>query len=145
MFRRRTDGKLETLRAVPAFASFPDEALGELATLADLVSVPEGTVLVREGGRGTEVFLIVEGAVRITHGDEEVATLTSGDFVGEMALLDRRPRSATAITMSDTRLLVFDPRAFDRMVESNRLLTGQLLSQITGRLRAADEARAGKG
>lgn len=145
MFRRRTDGKTEALRALPAFAGFADEDLDALAALADLVSVPSGTVLVSEGGRGTEVFLIVEGEVRITLGEEAVATLKAGDFVGEMALLDRGPRSATATTVSDTRLLVFDPRAFDRMVESHQPLTRRLLTQITGRLRAADAAGNGQG
>lgn len=142
MFRRKTDGKIEALRTVPAFSSFTDGDLDEVAALADLVSVPEGTTLVHEGARGTEVFLIVEGEVRVSHEGDEVATLGAGDFVGEMALLDRGRRSATASTLSDARLLVFDPRAFDRMVETNRALTRQLLAQMTTRLRDAGEEQA---
>jgi CRP/FNR family transcriptional regulator, cyclic AMP receptor protein len=138
MFRRKSDGKIDALRAVPAFTTLGDVDLEQLAALADLVEVPDGTELMHEGGRGTEVYLIVEGAVRVTHDEAEVATLGPGDFVGEMALLDKGPRSATVTTVGSARVLVFDPRAFDRMVQSSGTLTKRLLGQISSRLRTAD-------
>lgn len=138
MFRRRTDGKIETLRGVAGLSTLADEELSRLASIADLVEVPDGTVLAREGRRGREAFLIVSGQARVAHGDDEIARLGTGQFVGEMALLEREPRSADVTTVGATRLLVFHPSAFNEMLRSAPGLTRRLLAQVSSRLRSLD-------
>lgn len=141
MFRTKTDGKIQSLRDTSAFSTLADSDLEQLAALADLMEIPGETVLMEEGHRGAEVFLIVEGAVAVTHGDEEIAQLGPGDFVGELALIDDQPRSATVTTTRVTRVLVFDPRTFDRMIQTNPTLTRRLLKQVSARLREPANAQ----
>lgn len=142
MFRSRPDGKLTTLRAHPALTMLSDDELEHLAGLADVIDVPAGRLLMEEDGFGGEVFLLLEGEARVLKHGEQLAILGPGQFVGEMALLDHHPRSATVETTAPVRALVFDPRAFDQMVVSNRALIRQLLQQVTSRLRTIEDVGA---
>jgi CRP-like cAMP-binding protein len=93
------------------------DELAEVAGLAEEVSVPAGHELTREGEPGREFLVIVEGAATVVRDGEAVATLGPGDFLGEIALLVRAPRTATVTTTEPTRLLVFDDRAFRELTE----------------------------
>ncbi len=141
MFRRSdgTDAKIEALREIPALARLGDQELADVARLGDIVDVPSQTVLTREGEGGREAFLLIEGAVSVESGGEQIAQAGPGDFVGEMALMDRGPRSATVRTTMPTRVLVFDPKTFVEMLESSPGLTRDLLGQMSERLRRAVE------
>ena len=139
MFRKRTDGKIQTLRGVEGLSTLSDAELSRLASIADIAEVPDGTVLTREGRRGREAFLIVSGEARVAREGDEIATLGPGQFVGEMALLDHEPRSADVVSVGSTRVLVFDPNAFQEMLRSAPGLTRRLLSQVSSRLRTMDD------
>jgi CPA1 family monovalent cation:H+ antiporter len=90
----------ELLRTVPLFAPVPADQFAPLAELLDHQTIPAGTSIVRQGGKGDALYLIARGVVRVSrsedHGEErDLATLFAGDFFGEMALLTGEPRTAT--------------------------------------------------
>lgn len=135
MPHRQRDGKIETLRKVPALAALPPSDLKRLAALADVVDLSEGKVLMKEGRRGDEAFLILEGEVGVSRGGEEIGRLGPGEFVGEMALLDNRPRSATVVATVPSRALSFSVHAFGQMEHSSKALAQRVLRQLAQRLR----------
>jgi len=101
-----------------------------------------GEVLFREGDVGDEMYLIKSGQIRITKsiGDEEktLAILKEGDFFGEMAVLDRSPRSASAIAHTDCELIIVDREAFLKQVKENPFIE-YVIETLTKRLRQTDE------
>lgn len=145
MSRRRSDPKIASLQREPSLAMLADEEAAGLASFADLVEVPDGTVLTRQGQRGREAFLLVAGEAAVRRDGQEIARVGPGEFVGELALLDHRPRTADVVTVGAARVLVFDPDAFEEMLDSAPGLTRRLLDQVSSRLRAVDEAPVHRG
>src|ERR1041384_6423352 len=95
---------LEALRSVPLFASLGDESAGALRELLEPEVRPAGSVLFRQGEQGGAMYLIEGGRVRIHIKDADgkdvtLAELARGDFFGEMAILDGKPRSATGTAL----------------------------------------------
>ena len=134
---RSSRAKLDLLRTVPAFAGCTDRELAEAARHVDESTVPEGAVLTREGAVGHEAFLIVEGRASVTINGEVVAELSPGEFLGEMAMVDRGPRSATVVATTPMRLLVVGPQAFDEFA-AQRPVARELTKGLADRLRRAD-------
>ena len=100
------------------------------------VSVPSGRVLCEQGTIGREFFLIVKGEAAVRRNNRKVATLGTGQYFGELALLDRRPRSATETEM---QLLVLGQRQFNGVLDSVPALSRKMLAAMATRLREADE------
>jgi CRP-like cAMP-binding protein len=102
-----------------------------------------GDVLFREGERGEVMFVIQSGLVRISkvlHGFERtLATFGRGDFVGEMAILNAKPRTATATAVEDSTALVIDGRTLEMMISRNSEIAFRLIKKLAQRLDAADE------
>ena len=93
------------LTAIPIFAELsPDEAR-RLATYATETSVPEGQILMKQGDYSVELIAIEEGSADVIRDGETIASLKKGDLIGEMGLLERRPRNADVIATSPMRLL----------------------------------------
>ena len=135
---------LESLRSVPLFASLDDEAAASLRELLELDLEPAGSVLFRKGDPGGAMYLIEGGRVRIHLNDEDgqevtLAELAAGDFFGEMAILDGKPRSATATVSEDARLAVLSREDFHAFVSRTPQVTLSMLAAITERLRHTDE------
>uniref|UniRef100_A0A7C4UBR4 Crp/Fnr family transcriptional regulator n=1 Tax=candidate division WOR-3 bacterium TaxID=2052148 RepID=A0A7C4UBR4_UNCW3 len=111
-------------------------------TFGNLKVLKQGEILFREGDPGEEMFLIKKGEIKITKkiGDEDkvLAILKEGDFFGEMAIIDKAPRSATAIASTDTELIVVDREAFLKQVKENPFIE-YVLETLTRRLRTTDE------
>jgi CRP/FNR family cyclic AMP-dependent transcriptional regulator len=129
------DQKLELLRAVPLFSNCSKASLGQIARLVDEVSLPAGRVLMREGRLGDEFFVIVEGKVRIERGGRRVDIEGPGDFLGEIALVDHRPRTATAICETPCRLLVLGHREFHTLMAQSPAISNAVLKALAERLR----------
>jgi CRP-like cAMP-binding protein len=100
---------------------------------------PRGTVLFNEGDEGEEMYIIRSGQVaikkRVPHGEKVVAVLEKGDFFGEMALLERIPRTAGAEMMEDGDLIVIGSDVFGDMVKSNPEVAVRMLRKYSLRLR----------
>jgi CRP-like cAMP-binding protein len=102
------------------------------------VTVPPGRLLCEQGTIGQEFFLIVDGQASVKRNNRKVATLGPGQYFGELALLDRRPRSASVTSDTDMTLLVLGQRQFNGILDSVPPLSRKLLSATATRLREAD-------
>jgi CRP-like cAMP-binding protein len=103
----------------------------------------QGTVLFREGEPGKEMYVVQQGRVTVSKkvGDVEkiLASLGPGEFLGEMSILNNRPRSATATCAEPARLLVIDAKTFEAMVRSSAEIAIRMIKKLSDRLAAADE------
>ncbi len=103
---------------------------------------PAGAVVFEEGDPGSRMYVIQSGEVRILKRvaarEIELARLGAGEAFGEMALLERRPRSATAVVASAARILEIDEAAFEGLVRRNGEIALRLLRRLSGRLREAN-------
>lgn len=105
---------------------------------------PPGATLFREGETGSEMFVIQSGQVqiskRVANGDKVLATLGPGEFLGEMAILNSKPRVATATVTAEApaRVLVIDAQRFEQMIANNREITLRLIKKLASRLDSAD-------
>jgi CRP-like cAMP-binding protein len=99
----KRDQKIDLLKKVPMFSSLSNRHLIEIAKHAESVSVKTGRVLTRQGARGVEFFFIVEGKALVQKNGKAIRKLTSGDFFGEISLIDREPRTASVIAESDMK------------------------------------------
>jgi len=104
----------------------------------------KGTILFREGEtQSKEMYVIHQGKVKIYKkvADQEVtlATLDQGEFFGEMAILNNKPRSAIAEVIEDSLLLVIDPKTFETMIKSNVEVAFRMIKKLAGRLEETDK------
>jgi CRP-like cAMP-binding protein len=102
-----------------------------------------GHVLFREGEPGKEMYVIQAGKVNITKTvrdtEKILAQLGAGEFFGEMAILNNKPRSAGAVMAEDGKLLVIDPKTFEAMIRGNVEIAVRLIKKLSDRLQEADE------
>lgn len=104
---------------------------------------PAGTVLFREGDRGEEMFILQSGKVKISKKirgvDKTLATLEKGEFFGEMAILNDKPRSASAETIEDCDMLVIDRKTFETLLRSNVEIAIRFIKRLADRLRETND------
>ncbi|HYE13894.1 MAG TPA: DUF1003 domain-containing protein [Pyrinomonadaceae bacterium] len=134
----------EALRSVPLFRSLDDDAAAALIALLEVSDEPAGRSLFRAGDAGDALYLIESGRVRIhlrdADGDDvTLAELGRGDFFGEMAILDGKPRSANATVIEDARLARLTHADFHDFVRASPDVALAMLGAITERLRQTDE------
>jgi voltage-gated potassium channel len=103
------------LRSLQLFDSLSESELAEVASWFEVKEVRAGVRLVGEGTTGNSFFVICDGAVAVTAQDEEVATLHTGDFFGELALLQAGRRNSTVTTTEPSRMLVMFGGEFARL------------------------------
>jgi CRP/FNR family transcriptional regulator, cyclic AMP receptor protein len=132
------DPKLELLRRVPLFAGLDPEHLAAVAAITEEKDVPMGHALTTEGRHEGYFYLIVDGTVRVDRGGHTINTLGNGDFLGEIALLDGGPRTATATTETATRLLVMTQQRFWQLLEEAPDVKAAILDEVGRRLRLMD-------
>lgn len=127
------------LREIPIFADLSPEDLKLVAEVAREEWYPQSTVIFHQGDEGNMMFVIVEGrlhVVRSTNGIEQVlAQRGAGDFVGEMAIIESAPRSASLITQSDVRVLAIDDKTFKGILRERPNVSFAVLRSLSRRLR----------
>src|SRR5436305_875236 len=133
-----------TLRSVPLFASLDSKSTAELGEYLTIHDYPKSATIFRNGDPGDAMYLIDVGKVRISITDADgaavtLAELSSGDFFGEMAMLDGQGRSANATAMEDARLAKLTRDDFLTFMQSDSRVTLELLTALTQRLRRTDE------
>jgi CRP/FNR family cyclic AMP-dependent transcriptional regulator len=132
------DEKVEHLRRVPLFARMGRAELERLAQLADEVEVGLDRVLAEQGRTGHEFFIVLDGRLTVLDGRRPIAALGPGDFFGEIALLDGRPRTATVRADGITRLLVVGHREFHALMDEFPTVRTAVLEAVGERLRRAE-------
>ena len=132
------DEKLDLLQRVPLFAGVDREGLEEIGRIAEEIEAKAGTDLTHEGRHEGYFFVIVSGSVRIDRGGQTINTIGPGDFLGEIALLDGGPRTATATTEAPSRLLKITHQAFHQLLDTSPGVRTAVLGAAGARLRAID-------
>ena len=130
--------KTDLLKRVPLFAGCATGQLESIGQLADEVDVAAGTTLMKEGQFAGEFFVIIDGSVRVDRDGTTVRTLGPGDFLGEIALVDGGPRTATATTATASRLLVVGHREFHSLMEAHPAISMSILEALAKRVRNID-------
>lgn len=131
--------KEQMLQQLTMFRGLGPKELQQVARLVDESRRPAGWTLMREGQGGHEAFIIVEGTATVTIADSEVAKLGPGDAVGEMALLDALPRSATVTADTDLSVLVLTPGAMSELLAIPSVARA-VIRTMAARLRKAEGA-----
>jgi CRP/FNR family transcriptional regulator, cyclic AMP receptor protein len=133
-FGLRKDAKIALLAEVPLFAGLSKADLRLVASLADEVDLDEGAVLTREGDRGREFFVLLDGEVDVRRQGRKLATRGSGDFIGEIALISNIPRTATVTAVTPLRALVISEVAFRSLLEQEPPIALKVLDAVAHRL-----------
>jgi CRP/FNR family transcriptional regulator, cyclic AMP receptor protein len=142
--------KSSLLRRAPIFAELDDADVDALARLARVAVFPAGDEIITEGADFDEesdgIFVIVDGAVEVRTGTDNadggtlLMRLGAGEFFGEMALLDGKPRSASILASEETQCLILGRWDFLRELRRNPEIAVKMLAVLSGRLRAMNEA-----
>jgi CRP-like cAMP-binding protein len=129
--------KIALLKGIPLFAHLSRKELLEVASLADEIDFPAGKEIIREGERGREFFVLIDGAAEVTREGHRIATYTRGDFTGEIALIARIPRTATVKTTEPTRVLVITDQALRNLLRKMPDMQLKVLQAVAERLVAS--------
>ena len=130
----RKNAKVELIKGVPLFSELGKRELNEVASIADEIDLREGKELTVEGQPGREFFVIVEGDAVVRQGDREINRLTAGDFFGEIALVEDRPRTATVVAETPIRALVITDRSFRTLLDRSPEIESKVMSAKAARL-----------
>jgi CRP/FNR family transcriptional regulator, cyclic AMP receptor protein len=126
--------KIELMKRVPLFAKLSGNCLKEVAGLADEIDLPEGKKLTTEGERGREFFVLLQGNADVRQKGKRIRTLGEGDFLGEIALVTKLPRTATVTTTSPVRALVITDRDFASLLKRSPAIGQGVLEALGERL-----------
>jgi len=129
------DDKVAVLRGVPLFADLDARSLQAVAILARERTANAGDALTLEGEPGDAFYVIVDGTVRVEHGDRTVRSMTAGGFLGEIALVEGGARTATATCVTDCRLLEMRRHEFERLLDTMPEVRTRIQSAIARRAR----------
>jgi CRP/FNR family cyclic AMP-dependent transcriptional regulator len=130
---------VKMLRNVPIFSELSKKELDAIARAAKEVSHKEGSTLAKEGESGMGFFLITDGTASVSVGGRARAKLKSGDFFGEISLLDSGPRTATVPAETPMKLLGLTQWSFKRLVEQNPAIAAKMLKVMAQRLRSSSK------
>jgi hypothetical protein len=128
------DTKVEALKRAPLFEGLSRKQLGELARVTEDVDFRAGKVLCREGQRGQEFFVIMDGEVEVTRGGKKLATRGRGEFFGEIALVEDVPRTATVTATTPLRFFVLTRRSFLRLLDEQPKVERKVMRALARRL-----------
>lgn len=126
---------LDHLGKIRLFSTCTQRELAKIAKATDEVIVAAGKVLMEQGKPGREAFIIVSGSASVVINGVEVAQLHAGHHVGELALLDGGPRTATVIALSEMELLVISQRAFFGLIDEVPGLSRKIMTSLAGMVR----------
>lgn len=129
---------LDQLAAVSLFAGADRKELAEISKATTELDLEAGAVLTTQGEIGREAFIVVEGEAIVTVDGEEVTRVGPGACVGEMALLDKGPRSATVTAATPMKVLVLDPREFKGLLLAIPAIAVKVATALAARVRELD-------
>jgi CRP-like cAMP-binding protein len=138
--KRRKINSLTTLHHVPLFAACSKKDLARIVACGDEVSFKPGQTLIEEGQVGREAFIILKGAATVRRGGRKLASVGAGSMVGELALLDNGPRTASVVCDTEVDVLVISQRHFHGILRDVPALMQKLLTSLAGRVRDLDSA-----
>ena len=135
------------LRKVPLFAELPPPDLQPIASIAQERAYADGDAIAEQGDEGDEMHIIVSGDVAVVRGEGEqrrvVATRSSGDVVGEMAVITSEPRIAGLVARGSVRVLSIDRRRFEAILRERPETSLAVIRVLCQRLAEAPQSDAG--
>ncbi len=136
------------LATIPLFSGLPPDELVKFAELVRERAYPKGSVILFQDDPGDSLFVVRAGRVKVVLIGEDgreviLGVLEPGAHFGELALIDDQPRSAHVIAMDDAQLLILRREDFRRRVEANPMVAWALLTELSRRLRRADQKIGG--
>lgn len=108
---------------------------------SDYLEVADGSIIFSEGDPGTCMYGVKAGQIEILGGDEVLETVGPEEIFGEMALIDNKPRSASARALTDCQIVPIDEKRFNFMVQQTPFFGLQIMRMIVGRLRQTTEMK----
>lgn len=136
----KTDPKVKLLSEVPLFSACNPKELKRLAGLIDEIHIQAGETLMVEGQPGSEFYVVADGQVDVVLRKKKIASINRGGFFGEMALLDKGPRSATVVTTKPSIFYVLDRRSFHGFIRDTPTATVKILAGLAASLRKAQKS-----
>ena len=130
----RKNAKIELLKRVPLFERCSKSELQRVARLADELNLPAGRNLTKEGERGKEFVVLVEGRAEVRRKGQRLRELSAGDFLGEIALVADVPRTATVTTLTPVDILLVTARDFRTLMQDVPSLQPKVLYALAMRL-----------
>ncbi len=132
------------IKNISLFEGLPDEELQAISDLAVTRQYPRNTLIICEGDYSDSLYIVLSGKVKVYLNDEEGKEVTlniqgEGEYFGELAMLDDAPRSASVITLEETRLAVVSKSAFDECLENNPRIALTVIRGLARRLRELTE------
>jgi CRP-like cAMP-binding protein len=138
--KREESELFQMLESVPLFSGLGKGTIKMLASEFKERKYKPDEVIESEGDMGIAFYLITEGAVEVRKGNITLAKLGRGQFFGEMALLDRQPRSATVVASEPTKCLLLTSWSWNALVKTEPKFALELLKELARRLRETDRA-----
>ena len=132
------DEKIELLRTVPLFGGLRDRELERISALADIIDLPADRTIMTQGERGAEMFVLVTGTAHIDRDGASLGDRGPGEVLGEIALLDGGPRTATVTLNEASRMLVLGRREFHALMDEFPDVRLHVLERVAQRLRSLD-------
>jgi CRP/FNR family transcriptional regulator, cyclic AMP receptor protein len=129
---------ISRLAELELFSSCSKKDLQTIAKSSTEVDVLAGATIVEQGDMGTEAFVILDGEAVVKRNGRKIASLTAGDAIGELSLLDRGPRTAYVEAVTDMRLLRINSKDFSSLLQETPGLAMKMLASLAGRVRELD-------
>jgi CRP/FNR family transcriptional regulator, cyclic AMP receptor protein len=131
------DTKVEALKRAPLFEGLSKKELTQLARVSEDMELPEGATLTTEGELGHEFFVIIEGETQVKRKGRKIGTRGAGDFIGEIALIDQVPRTATVTAKTPLRVFVLTSKDFHHLLEENPNVQRKVMRALARRVAEA--------
>ena len=122
------------MKSIALFSALSDRDRAQIASWADEIEVEEGRALANQGQFGYEFFVVEEGEAEVTKDGQPVASLRTGDFFGEIALVEAERRTASVVARTPMRLIVMHRRDFQHMQREMPRVAEQVREAIRTRL-----------
>lgn len=124
----------QQLASVPLLAGLGERVRRRLAEIGKRRTYDAGETIVREGSTGTALYIVLSGVARVERGGETLTQLRSGDFFGELALIEEHPRSATVVAEEETECLLFPAWEFTALLEEHPEIAVPIMRALISRL-----------
>jgi CRP/FNR family cyclic AMP-dependent transcriptional regulator len=134
------DAVVQMMGTTTLWGGLGEEERGSIVALCKERSFDTNDRIVKKGDKGTGFYLILEGSVEVKSNNNTLAKFGTGQFFGEMSLLDGEPRSADVVALEPTRCLVLNPQELNEIIESNPKIATSMLRELTRRLRATTQS-----
>ena len=139
MLLHRRSQKIDLLKKVPLFSTLSKRHLNEIGKHADQVSIKASNVLAQQGRTGREFVFIVEGKAQVKKDGKVIRHLSSGEFFGEISLIDGEPQTATVIAETDMTILLVHSSSFDHLLDTIPGLQKKIMVSLCKYLRRAEK------